>query len=271
MCVRTDSRGRLVLHIILLIAPLCPLNFHLTLQLSPSEGGLGFSSGDIGVVLLFAGASIIAGQALFVPKLVTRFGCLLSLRHSLWPLALLVTFPAVAHLHGASPGMTWVALVIFVMYRSIFMTIAFTAMSIAVNNSSRGVGLGAINGVSQSVASATRAIIPAVGGALFSTAVTWRELGDLRLHVVYLILAASVVLGAILTLALPSWINEAPDWGAIPMTSPRAKLSVAEKPRADAATAVSEKSDELAEVDSEDADSETAPLNAESAAVTPGA
>lgn len=239
------------------------------LQLSPAEGGLGLSSRDIGLVQLFSGTTTIVAQFLVVPRLFKLVGYIRGLRHSMWPMAAFVFFPAVGRLHSHSAAAQWAVLGSTAVFRACLTTTAFTATTLLVNNSSRGRGLGVVTGLSQSVASITRAIVPAAAGSAFSGSLALRPgIGDVALHIVYVAVAVGALLATLLTYALPTWVDETPDFGgagkpavvsASGVTPKRqlrvlaARMSAGKAATADAGNVIADDEDERIGIDADSA------------------
>ena len=233
------------------------------LQLSPAEGGLGLRSSDIGLVQLFSGTTTIVAQFLVVPRLFKLVGYIRGFRHAMWPMAAFVFFPAVGRLHSHSAAAQWAVLGATAVFRACLTTTAFTATTLLVNNSSRGRGLGLVTGLSQSVASITRAIVPAAAGSAFSGSLALRPvIGDMALHIVYVALAVGALLASLLTYALPTWVDETPDFGgagkpaATPnrqQRAPAARTSAAKGSTADSGLGTDEDEDERIGIDADSA------------------
>lgn len=182
-------------------------------KMDRSDGGLGFSASNVGVMQIVAGATQIACQLFVFPRVNLKFGCLLCYRHSIWPLAALLFFPLTGRLQ--SPESLWLLLSAFIALKTAGLTLAFTAIMIAINNASRGRNLGLVNGFAQAVASTVRAIGPTLGGAVFSASMAWDFLGPLRLHAIYFVTSCLFLLGFGLSWKLPKWVNRAPDYRAV--------------------------------------------------------
>lgn len=56
----------------------------------------------------------------------------------------------------------------------------------------------------------TRALAPALGGAIFAASLDWRALGSARLYVVFVFGAAAAGCGALVASRLPPWMQEPP-------------------------------------------------------------
>jgi hypothetical protein len=147
-----------------------------------------------------------------VPGLITRAGPVAVFRGVMLPMAVVALFPALARLAG-SPGLMWPALAAAMAAKATLFSLAFSSIMIAINNSSRGVSLGAVNGLGQSVASFVRAAGPFFGGPLYSASLGFAALGSWRLHVCYVVMAAFALLAWVGSFRLPLWLNSAPDFG----------------------------------------------------------
>lgn len=174
------------------------------------QGGLGWSSGDVGSLQVVQGATQIVLNLFLYPRLAARFGLVTCFRYSMLPLVpVLLLFPALGRL-TPWPGALWGGMAFGVGCKAFFMSTGFTSVMLLINNSSRGRALGAINGVAQSVASLVRAMGPTCGGALYSASLSFNGLGSYRLHTVYAIMSAIIATTFGLSFLLPYWTNQAP-------------------------------------------------------------
>ncbi len=176
------------------------------------DGGLGWTSGDVGSLQVVQGAVQIVVNLFILPRLVAAFGLFLCFRNSVAPLIpILLVFPAAGRLSDR-PDALWPVMALGVAFKAGCMAPAFTSIMLLINNSSRGRALGSINGFAQSVASLVRAIGPTLGGALFDASIgpKFDFLGSYRLHAVYAIMSILAAITFALSFALPEWCNEAP-------------------------------------------------------------
>jgi MFS family permease len=180
-------------------------------KLEAADGGLGFTSAQVGSVQIVAGVTQITSQLFIFPALSRRFGPLKCFRHSMWPLACLAAFPIAGRFAGDA-ALTWTALSAAIVWKTVLMAICFTTIMIAINNSTQGRNLGMVTGLSQAVASAVRCTLPTIGGALFSFSIDWRVLGSWRLHVVYVLIAACTIAGYLASFTIPRWVNWPPQY-----------------------------------------------------------
>lgn len=177
-----------------------------------AHGGLSFPSRQVGTMQMVAGVTQVINQLLVFPRLNKVVGCLALFRHSMWPLVVMVVFPAV-HWLLPFPAAFWPALVALNIVKTLLFNAAFTSIIILVNNSSRGRGLGIVNGFAQACASLARVIGPSLGGAAFSLAVEGNSGGAsdaLRLHIPYAVMVVFFLAGFVVSFRLPAWVEEPP-------------------------------------------------------------
>lgn len=152
-----------------------------------NEGGFGFNSMHIGLLLSISGCVMLVFTSYFLP--------IISRRSKFWmfkvgtigsiPVALSMPFIALlnrtvlSHLSDqAHWWILWTLLPLVNVLKSVFSCLAFGAVMIQVNHSVHDEYLGAVNGLGQSLAALARAIGPAIGGAMWSLST--------RHHFVYL-------------------------------------------------------------------------------------
>ena len=162
-------------------------------------------------MLVAQGVAQIIAQLTFVPPLITRLGPLRSFRRSMLLLTALAGFPAISRA-ASSPPLMWMLLSIAVAFRAVVMSVAFTAVMIAINNSSRGRSLGLVNGLGQTAASFVRSVGPFLGGPLFSASLGFTALGSWRLHTVYFVAAAFAAAASFWAHWLPEWLDTTPSF-----------------------------------------------------------
>lgn len=152
-----------------------------------NEGGFGFDSAHIGLLLSISGCVMLIFTSYFLP--------IISRRSKFWmfkvgvlgsvPVALSLPFIALLNRNVLSSlsdtahwWVLWTLLPLVNVCKSVFACLAFGAVMIQVNHSVHDEYLGAVNGLGQSLAALARAIGPALGGALWSLST--------RHHFVYL-------------------------------------------------------------------------------------
>ncbi|KAH8951267.1 hypothetical protein BDL97_09G018300 [Sphagnum fallax] len=125
-----------------------------------SNGGLGFTTADVGEILGLSGFVVLIFQLLIFPYLSNFLGPIM-----VFSVPMVVAYPAIATLSGMA---LWVIVAIVSCLKNVFTTMIFTASMILLNNSVPQDQRGAANGLSVSLASVFKAIGPAGGGALFA-------------------------------------------------------------------------------------------------------
>ncbi|KAI9355683.1 major facilitator superfamily domain-containing protein [Zopfochytrium polystomum] len=145
---------------------------------SPSHGGLGFTSSDIGFCLSLMGCTTLVMQLVVYPYLGRFFPPLhlYQIGVSFYGIVYL-GFPFISTYIAASPSsyirrLTWPLLLLNLAIRHVCNVLAFTSVMIMVNNSSTRGNLGLVNGVSQTSAAFVRCIGPALGGIMWAWSLT---------------------------------------------------------------------------------------------------
>ncbi|KAJ8635324.1 hypothetical protein MRB53_009591 [Persea americana] len=166
---------------------------------SPREdGGLSFSSEDVGVVLAISGLGLILFQLFVYPVVEKSFGPIMVSRiAAVMSVLLLSSYPIISMLSGL--GLP-IALTSASILKNILSVIIITGMFILQNNAVPQNQRGAANGISTTAMSIFRAIGPAGGGALFSWSQKRQNAaflpGD---QMVFFILNVVELIGALLT------------------------------------------------------------------------
>lgn len=135
------------------------------------EGGMDFSSSDIGFVLSISGLPMLVFVLFYLAKVVSgskkqafsRFVCGSIFIAALWPL-LGAIYKNRLYQSGGAKDILMACTIILAMSKHIFSTVCFTSVIVMVNNSVENKFLGQANGFGQSLASAARAIGPLIGG-----------------------------------------------------------------------------------------------------------
>lgn len=151
----------------------------LFLKLDVSQGGLSFSSIEIGILLSISGFTMMFFTFFFLPAIARNSSKLWMFRRGVigsipvamsWPLIGLLYRYYISNLHSSQlqTMVLWPLLVITCVCKSVMSCFAFTAVMILINHSVTEEHLGAVNGLGQSLGSLARAVGPALGGALWS-------------------------------------------------------------------------------------------------------
>mmetsp|Transcript_22034 Transcript_22034/g.30258 ORF Transcript_22034/g.30258 Transcript_22034/m.30258 type:complete len:502 (+) Transcript_22034:3-1508(+) len=171
----------------------------LFLKLNISEGGFSMDSAAIGWLLSLSGATMLLFTTCFLPILsknspiwLFQVGALMAIPFTYcWPLAAILNDSVIVHFSD-SHSQLFIKIAVLVLVsvgQNIAGCLAFTASMIQVNHSVLEDDLGKVNGFGQSLASLSRAVGPAIGGALWSI--------SMHYHFVFLnFIATSAVLVA---------------------------------------------------------------------------
>lgn len=172
------------------------------------EGGINFSSTDIGYTYVINGAMLFFCQVAVFPPLAKRFGYLRTIQVASF--ILIFVHPPVPVL-GLVPfehkWKVWVGLAFILAVRTICLNLCFAAVMILVNNSAPPNQGGSVNGFAQTLCSGMRAAAPTVGGSLLA----WSLQNGLGMpfnqYFSFFFLSCSFLLQFLLTLLLPESIN----------------------------------------------------------------
>ncbi|KAJ3411113.1 hypothetical protein HDV05_002722 [Chytridiales sp. JEL 0842] len=146
-------------------------------SVTPSyNGGLGFSSSDIGIVLSLMGCVTLFMQLFVYPQIsrilnplqIYRMGVMMYV--FVFPL-----FPFISTIPGDDPeGRRWIwpALIANMAARQVANVLSFTSVMIMINNSAEKGQLGIVNGIGQTSAAFVRSIGPALGGIMWAWSLT---------------------------------------------------------------------------------------------------
>lgn len=134
---------------------------------SYENGGLGWTSLEIGAFGTVMGTVILMFQVFLFTRLVRKHGIVSLLTYAL--MVNVVAFPLhpVAHVVAKrSKALVWVVIVCLGLARGMSGPIIMGGSSLILNNSSPRDTLGAVNGFSGTFGNAARALAPLIGGAL---------------------------------------------------------------------------------------------------------
>ncbi|KAL6055097.1 MFS domain-containing protein [Balamuthia mandrillaris] len=175
------------------------------------DGGLGFSTENIGTTAAIAGLIMAVFQMGVYPKMANRWGNLLMFQVSMvFIVPVIIAFPNLNYIprhFPDKPWLLWVCLVSCVGLRYMSSVSSFTSLTILISNSAPTSKLGAVNGLGQSLGSLGRAVGPAVAGTTFAWSLS-NGLGfpfDFRMD--YIILAILSLICAFISILMPRTIN----------------------------------------------------------------
>jgi len=131
-----------------------------------SNGGLSYTTDDVGNILAVSGLCMLIFQLVAFTPLVDCMGSILVVRTgSAMTVLLLAAYPFMPMLHGVT---LWLILSLACNLKVIFGTMIFTGTFILVNNAVTIKERGAANGILMSAMSLFKAVGPAAGGSVFA-------------------------------------------------------------------------------------------------------
>jgi MFS family permease len=146
----------------------------LHLKLDSSQVGFGFSSNAIGLLLSTAGGVMLLFTSLLLPLLASMGKKWLFRTSVCFALPIAFAYPLLATALAQHPSLQthsdliFAALLLITVVKNMTACCSFTASMIIINNSVERGNLGKVNGLGQAVAALSRAVGPALGGALWS-------------------------------------------------------------------------------------------------------
>jgi len=136
---------------------------------SVSNGGLGWTSTDIGAFGTVMGMVILTFQITLFTRLCRRYGIVTLLTYALLANALVFPLHPIAHTfakNGYPKATAWAVIVALGIVRGMSGPIIMGGSSLILNNSAPRDTIGAVNGFVGTFANAARAMAPILGGAL---------------------------------------------------------------------------------------------------------
>ncbi|KAK0522764.1 hypothetical protein OC834_006150 [Tilletia horrida] len=174
----------------------------------PRDGGAGFSKADIGNLLALNGVITILVQLLLFPPMEKRLG---GPRNVIQRVLLLLPFVyllfPMTNLAARAGGKKWAWIVFLLILpcKTISNTGAASATLLVINSAPHPGALGTLNGLSQTLASLSRAFGPLVSTSLFAFSVSHPNV--LGGNLVWLVMAALSFVCWALTLRIPAAYN----------------------------------------------------------------
>ena len=172
--------------------------FILFTEMSPADGGLGFSEAQNGRVFAIIGLTGIVVQGGLIRPLSKRVSS-----RTLVPLAVLLTGLGLGAIPYATAAAPWLWLlptcVLMATGSGIFQPSSSSLLAGYARE--RGERLGAVMGASESASAFPRILGPVTGGAVWTA--TWQRSDLLDYHTVFRLCALIMVFGALLALTLP--------------------------------------------------------------------
>jgi len=179
----------------------------LYLLLPTSAGGFGWGSSQIGIVSAMAGPPLILFQLFAFDRLVRRFGLLDMARWSFVLTTLCVLVQPWCSLALQLPEHVRLGVVAgHFAVLALSRISCFTCVFVFVANAALPVDRGRVNGLSQALVSAARAVGPPLFTPLFAWAVESKLRYPLDVNLPFVLLAALTAATLALTYALPPWV-----------------------------------------------------------------
>ena len=142
------------------------------------EGGMGFTSNEIGLALFGQGILLITHVLVIFPMMKERLGTLELFRLSALTVPLVCGMtPWLVDLQVHLPSwILWCVVEMYMAFKVFSLATGFTSVTILLNNSAPPHAIGTVNGCSQTGAAFSSMIAPALAGSLFS----WSLQNDLK-------------------------------------------------------------------------------------------
>eukprot|EP01105_Mastigella_eilhardi_P026674 TRINITY_DN781_c0_g1_i3.p1 TRINITY_DN781_c0_g1~~TRINITY_DN781_c0_g1_i3.p1 ORF type:complete len:597 (-),score=121.99 TRINITY_DN781_c0_g1_i3:42-1832(-) len=197
-----------------------------------NEGGLGFTSSQIGLVSAVGGVSMILTQLFIYKRIAKRIKCVVRVESTLYTMGsetpqqshkrrllwtnrlcclvlapLFVAVPFISLLAPACSGCVWAAVLSYVWVYQLFRQCGMAVVITFIVNAVCDEDMAKANGIGQSAVALTRA----VGPSLITPMLAWsfHNTGmPFDYHFPFFFVAAMQLLGALLTIHLPTTLNE---------------------------------------------------------------
>lgn len=181
--------------------------FPVIVQLPVELGGLALHEQQIGQFLVLQGVYLIVFQLTTFHRLVDAFGERPLIRFGAAALTVIFAFlPFVIDLAGSGDGVVmWLVMGVLLLFKTTCLGMCFSLTFVAINSAAKGHRLGLVNGVSQSMASAVRALGPTLGGLVLSSSLhlPWRWM---RIGLVSLLMSLLMLVSWINSSTMPAWV-----------------------------------------------------------------
>ncbi|KAJ3429009.1 protein zinc induced facilitator-like [Anaeramoeba flamelloides] len=177
--------------------------------LPPNEGGVNFTTRDIGAGNLVSSISFILFQVLVYPYITKKVTTLNIYRYCALLSALLIAlFPLISKLYNYGRAAYFTFFLIIMSLRSCLASSSFTSIFILVNKSGPNWALSRINGIGQVVVAITRAIGPTLGGNILTWGLTNGKKYPLNYHFSFYINSLISISAFLLSLTVPKKLNK---------------------------------------------------------------
>lgn len=191
--------------------------FALWALLHPSEGGLNFSTSNIGLAQTLGGFGLLLFQSTLHKKMTAIWGPLAMFRLCMGLSSAFFFFFPMAHglacnpsrlSDWCSPSLMWFTVVTVAIIRASLGFACFVSMYVIINNSAPADQVGRINGFAQSVASGGRALGPWLGGTLFAWSNGPGHRFPFDYHFVYVFISFLALFATAVAFTLPNSLDK---------------------------------------------------------------
>jgi hypothetical protein len=146
--------------------------FSLWVIVPVDKGGLGFHTGQIGLLLGIGGGVLIVFQTFIYPFAVRKIGVVRAFQIGTFGgTFIFFLYPLTSNFADTGDNINWIlwtSLILVIAVKTCCGGFSFSSIFVLVSNCAPGSQAGAANGLNQSSAALARAVGPAIGGALFA-------------------------------------------------------------------------------------------------------
>jgi len=179
----------------------------LFLQEDIANGGMGWTSNQIGILGSITGVVSLIYQLLLYPRVARKFGQVHALRYAFClGLFYFFFFPLLQNVAELPLTLMWLSMILPLIPRVMVYATMFTCSIILVSNSAKPNQRGSVNGVAQSVASFVRALGPLLGGLVWTWSVSISF--SLHNHIPYVIVTLICIANCVIAWQLPLSLNK---------------------------------------------------------------
>ncbi|CAH3019912.1 unnamed protein product [Porites evermanni] len=183
--------------------------FSLWAATQSKHGGLGFSTDQIGTVLLCVAAPVLVLQVWLFPKFERRLGAKRVFQFSCIVVGITIFSVCWTNTYHERSKVLWPLLLVILLPMKLTTGCGFSSTAIFVNNSVPNELLASVNGLGMTAAALCRAIAPVIVGSSFAWSISEGfKLGfPLNEHFAFAILVIITVLSILLSCLLPEGLN----------------------------------------------------------------
>jgi MFS family permease len=175
----------------------------------PNEGGINFSTFQIGISHAFSSICMLILQLFIFVPLERKLGL-----KKIFILSMIVWIPSLSmmpfsnSLYYISPYLMWTFLLICIGLKSSMGTTAMAVINLMINNAAGQKAIGSVNGLASSMAAFSRLIAPTFGGTIFAWSANSDLYFPLDFHFLFILLSMISLMNLFIALKLPESINK---------------------------------------------------------------